>query len=39
VAKAREAIGDEATDRALAEGRAMTRDEAVAYARDPTPDT
>jgi predicted ATPase/class 3 adenylate cyclase len=33
VAKAREAIGDEATDRALAEGRAMTRVEAVAYAR------
>jgi predicted ATPase/class 3 adenylate cyclase len=30
---ARRAIGDEATDRALAEGRAMSRDEAVAYAR------
>jgi predicted ATPase/class 3 adenylate cyclase len=33
VAEARKAIGDEATDRALAEGRAMTRDQAVAYAR------
>jgi predicted ATPase len=30
---AREAIGDEDTDRALAQGRAMSRDEAVAYAR------
>jgi predicted ATPase/class 3 adenylate cyclase len=33
VGDARKAIGDEATDRALAEGRAMSRDEAVAYAR------
>jgi predicted ATPase/class 3 adenylate cyclase len=32
VAEARNAIGDEAVDRALAEGRAMTRAEAVAYA-------
>jgi tetratricopeptide (TPR) repeat protein len=30
---AREAIGDEVTDRALAEGRAMSLDDAVAYAR------
>jgi tetratricopeptide (TPR) repeat protein len=35
VAKAREAVGDEATDRALAEGRAMTQDEALAYGRQP----
>ena len=33
VGPVREAIGDEATDRALAEGRAMSRDQAVAYAR------
>jgi tetratricopeptide (TPR) repeat protein len=33
VGDARKAIGDEATDRALAEGRAMTREQAVAYAR------
>jgi predicted ATPase/class 3 adenylate cyclase len=33
VGDARKAIGDEAVDRALAEGRAMTREEAVAYAR------
>jgi predicted ATPase/class 3 adenylate cyclase len=33
VGDARKAIGKEATDRALADGRAMTRDEAVAYAR------
>jgi predicted ATPase/class 3 adenylate cyclase len=33
VGDARQAIGDEATDRALAEGRAMTGEEAVAYAR------
>jgi predicted ATPase len=33
VGDARKAIGDEATDRALAEGRAMSRDQAVAYAR------
>jgi non-specific serine/threonine protein kinase len=33
VAVARDAIGIEATDRALAEGRAMSRDQAVAYAR------
>ena len=32
---ARAAMGEEATDRALAEGRAMTRAEAVAYARGP----
>jgi len=32
-AAAREAIGDEATDQGLAEGRAMTQEEAVAYAR------
>jgi predicted ATPase/class 3 adenylate cyclase len=30
---ARQALGDEATDQALADGRAMSRDEAVAYAR------
>jgi predicted ATPase len=35
VGDARKAIGDEAVDRALAEGRAMSRDEAVAYARKP----
>jgi len=35
VGDARKAIGDEAVDRALAEGRAMTRHEAVAYARKP----
>jgi predicted ATPase/class 3 adenylate cyclase len=34
VGAARQAIGDEAADRALAEGRAMSRDEAVAYARE-----
>jgi hypothetical protein len=33
VAMAREAIGDEAVDRALAEGRAMDYDAAIAYAR------
>ena len=33
VAEAREAIGDESTDRAMAEGRAMSREEALAYAR------
>jgi predicted ATPase/class 3 adenylate cyclase len=33
VGDARKAIGDEATDRALAEGRAMSRDQALAYAR------
>jgi tetratricopeptide (TPR) repeat protein len=33
VGDARKAIGDEATDRALAEGRAMSREQAVAYAR------
>jgi predicted ATPase/class 3 adenylate cyclase len=33
VAEARKAIGDEATDRALAEGRAMSHQEALAYAR------
>jgi predicted ATPase/class 3 adenylate cyclase len=33
VGDSRKAIGDEAVDRALAEGRAMTREEAVAYAR------
>jgi hypothetical protein len=30
---ARQEIGDLRTDRAVAQGRAMTRDEAVAYAR------
>ena len=34
LADARKAIGDEAVDRALAEGRSMSRAEAVAYARD-----
>jgi hypothetical protein len=34
VADARKAIGDEAVDRARAEGRSMTRAEAVAYAAD-----
>jgi hypothetical protein len=34
VADARKAIGDEAVDRALAEGRSMSRADAVAYARD-----
>ncbi|MGH2555026.1 MAG: adenylate/guanylate cyclase domain-containing protein [Actinomycetota bacterium] len=33
VGEARRAIGDEATDHALGEGRAMSREEAVAYAR------
>lgn len=33
VGPVRNVIGDEATDRALAEGRAMSRDQAVAYAR------
>ncbi|MGH2695442.1 MAG: hypothetical protein ACRDIW_00420, partial [Actinomycetota bacterium] len=33
VGDARKAIGDEATDRALAEGRAMSVQEALAYAR------
>jgi predicted ATPase/class 3 adenylate cyclase len=33
VGAAREAIGKDATDRALAEGKAMARDEAAAYAR------
>jgi predicted ATPase/class 3 adenylate cyclase len=33
VGDARKAIGDEATEKALAEGRAMSQDEAVAYAR------
>jgi predicted ATPase/class 3 adenylate cyclase len=33
VGAARKAIGDEAVDRALAEGQAMTRDKALAYAR------
>jgi tetratricopeptide (TPR) repeat protein len=33
VGDARKAIGDEATDRALAEGRAMSVEEALAYAR------
>jgi tetratricopeptide (TPR) repeat protein len=37
VGAARQAIGDEATDRALAEGRAMSRDDAVAYAREGPP--
>jgi hypothetical protein len=31
---AREAIGDEAVDRAVAEGRAMDLDKAVAYAME-----
>jgi predicted ATPase/class 3 adenylate cyclase len=34
LADARQAIGDEAVDRALAEGRSMSRADAVAYARD-----
>jgi predicted ATPase/class 3 adenylate cyclase len=34
VGEAREALGDEVVDRAIAEGRAMTRGEAVAYARE-----
>ncbi|MGH2662779.1 MAG: adenylate/guanylate cyclase domain-containing protein [Actinomycetota bacterium] len=33
VGEARKAIGDEATERALAEGRTMSQEEAVAYAR------
>jgi predicted ATPase/class 3 adenylate cyclase len=33
VGDARKAIGDQATDQALAEGQAMSQDEAVAYAR------
>jgi hypothetical protein len=33
LADARQAIGDEAVDRALAEGRSMSRADAVAYAR------
>jgi hypothetical protein len=33
VDESRKAIGDETTERALAEGRAMPRAEAVAYAR------
>jgi predicted ATPase/class 3 adenylate cyclase len=35
VGAARLAIGDEITDRAMAEGRAMSRNEAMAYARAP----
>jgi hypothetical protein len=31
---ARQAIGDEAVDRALAEGRAMDRDAVIAYAHE-----
>ena len=34
LAEARKAIGDEAVDRALAEGRSMSRAEAVAYATE-----
>ncbi len=34
VADARRSIGDEAVDRALAEGRSMTRTQAVAYAKE-----
>jgi hypothetical protein len=34
VADARKAIGDEAADQALAEGRTMSRAQAVAYATD-----
>jgi predicted ATPase/class 3 adenylate cyclase len=34
IAVARQAIGDQAVDRALAEGRSMSRADAVAYARD-----
>ena len=34
LADARQAIGDEAVDRALAEGRSMSRAEAVAYAAE-----
>lgn len=34
VAAARQAIGDEVVDRALAEGRAMDRDAAIAYAHE-----
>jgi predicted ATPase/class 3 adenylate cyclase len=33
--RSREAIGEETAERALAEGRAMTRDEALAFARKP----
>ena len=34
VGMARQVIGDEAVDRALAEGRAMDRDAAIAYAHE-----
>ena len=34
VGAARQAIGDEAVERALAEGRAMARDAAIAYAHE-----